>query len=79
MGWMCSRIIVCAFFIGDCALARRVNIDMFIFCSIALHTCNNHTGGLSAFSKEIIRCGCALELLAGRVCLMSFYKIVRCC
>ena len=70
MGWMCNSIIVCAFFRGVCALARRVNIEVMsvAFCSILWH-CARHTAitpGVCLLSVKII-CGCALELLAGRV------------
>ena len=68
MGWMCSRIIVCAFFRGVCALARRVNIEVVVaaFCGIVQDI--PHRGFVCAFSKVFcFRCGCALGLLAGRV------------
>ena len=44
MGWMCSRIIVCALFVRDCALARRVGIEVVFvaLCSILWH-CARHT------------------------------------
>ena len=69
MGWMCSSIIVCAFFRGVCALARMVNIE--VVSGILWHSVadiqQSHRGFVCAFSEFCSRCGCALELLAGRI------------
>ena len=57
MGWMCSRhpIFVCDFFIGDCALARRVNIEVVFvaICSILWH-CARHTPGVCLLFPNIL-------------------------
>ena len=68
MGWMCSRIIVCAFFRGDCALARRVNIEVVFvaFCGVMQDIQQPHREFALSFIFLFQRC-CALELLAGRV------------